>query len=177
MIALVPEQAYGQTISATSQLLIYVPPTLGLNAEFSLYEASDYRPVVVKEFTLPEESGIIVINLATPDQRLTLEPGKSYEWDFVIPVDPNDRSGDAILQGSIERVEPAAELTATLARSANSERPFHLAQAGLWYDTVTALNDLRQAQPNNSQYATQWQQLLESVDLEYLADKPIIAEF
>ncbi|MDX2213156.1 MAG: DUF928 domain-containing protein [Oculatellaceae cyanobacterium bins.114] len=176
LIALVPEQAYGQTISATPKLFIYVPPTLGLRAEFRLTNTEE-QTEVVKEFTLPEGSGIIAITLETPDHSFSLETGKLYEWDFVIPVDPLDPSGDAFLHGSIERVAPDPTLTAALAHSSTLDRQAYLAEAGLWYDTLASLYALRQTNSTNAAYVSQLQQVLESVDLGYLSDKPIVAEF
>ncbi|MBD2462074.1 DUF928 domain-containing protein [Oscillatoria sp. FACHB-1407] len=175
-VVLVPQQVYGRTISAAPKLFIYVPPTQGMKAELNLI-SPDYQLILTKEFTLPQGEGIIVVDLEMPDRNSALQLGALYEWNFVIPIDPVDPSGDVSLYGWVERIEPGSELSSVLAHSTTGDRPLHLAAAGVWYDTLTSLHTLRQLNPDNPHYTAQWQQLLESVDLEYLANQPVIAEF
>jgi hypothetical protein len=47
------------------------------------------------------------------------------------------------------------------------------AQAGLWYDALAALASLRQSQPQNPAFVTEWRELLGAVNLEALANQPI----
>ena len=96
----------GLTTDDSPDLFVYVPETVADTADFLLLEQLEdgtSRELHYHEFSLPEQSGIVRFTLP-----VALEEGKTYEWHFALICDPDDRNGDAIAAGTIERVAPAS---------------------------------------------------------------------
>ena len=65
-------------------------------------------------------------------------------------------------------------LASELEKAAPKDRPSIYANAGLWYDTVTSLVQLREANPNDPQLAEDWTDLLQSIGLDAIAQAPLV---
>ena len=120
--------------------------------------------------TVPTQGGVVSLSLPQDKQ---LEVGQSYRWYFSLICDPLDRSEDTFTSGWVERVDPSPELSTSLKTASAAEVPNLYAQAGLWYDALAALVSLRQSQPQNPAFVTEWRELLGAVNLEALANQPI----
>lgn len=178
-VALLPsEQRIGLTVEANPTLLFNISQPSTASAEFILQEIEGekiIREVYATTIELPKASGVISISVPKgEDSSQSLEVGKRYEWSFALICDLKDRGQDIILDGEIERFEPSAELTSTLQKAAPKERPSVYADAGVWYDAVADLAKLRQEHPNDSQLATDWETLLQSVGLDAIAQSPLV---
>ena len=169
--ALVPAATLGQTTAAYPTFFVYVPPTFAQNAEFVLFDEDDnllYETTV----NIAGRSGIIKLDL--PVENIPpLELSKNYIWEFGLVCDPDDRSGDLSVMGWIERVEMDPSLKNQLEQAPLEARAPIFAGAGLWYDTLAVLAELRKKGPENSIFASQWAELLESVGLETYSPEPL----
>ena len=56
------------------------------------------------------------------------------------------------------------------------ELPALYAQAGIWYEALATLAELRRSKPNDSVLISAWESLLQSVGLDTVAKEPIILE-
>lgn len=173
LLALIPNSNYGTTLSEYPTFFWYVPHTTTQSAEFVLLDEDD-NEVYKSTFQISENPGIISHTLPADGTIAPLEIGKDYHWYFSLICDTRDRSGDIFAEGWIQRVEPSPELADQLATSALSDRPTIYAQAGIWYDALSTLANLYQAEPTNSQLANHWLILLRSVGLEGIASQPLI---
>ncbi|HEY9645612.1 MAG TPA: DUF928 domain-containing protein [Chroococcidiopsis sp.] len=129
----------------------------------TLYEA---------QLVVPNHSSIVTITL--PDSAPALEVNGSYHWAVTLVRDLSDYSGNPIVDGWVERIEPEAGLLSQLQNSAPEDRPALLAAAGLWQDTLASLVQLRQQNPADSSVTADWVSLLTSVDLEAIAEVPVV---
>ena len=79
-----------------------------------------------------------------------------------------------LIRGWIQRVEISPDLRQKLATAREDKIPTIYADAGIWYDALSSLAQLRQKYPDEPKYRQQWGELLQSVGLGELADKPIL---
>ncbi|MDX2215960.1 MAG: DUF928 domain-containing protein [Oculatellaceae cyanobacterium bins.114] len=173
LIALIPSTNFGTTLEARPTFYWNVPPTASPLAEFVLLDAED-NEVYRSTFQLSGDPGIMAFSLKDQANAPDLEIGKDYHWYFSLICDPDDRSGDIFSEGWIQRIAPPTTLTSQLAATAEGDRPRVYAQAGIWYDALNSMANLRQTQPRNPEIATQWTTLLRSVGLDTLAEQPFL---
>lgn len=146
----------------------YVPDQDGeVSAEFTLFDPQGQS--VRQQVVLSGEAGIVGIRLPQP-----LAVDRSYTWRFRIDEDPGDASMNPTVRGAIQRIAIAPTLAAQLEAASAQERITLYAANGIWQDTLTALAQLRQAQPNNTQLQADWSSLLTSVHLRSIATVPIL---
>lgn len=168
LTAIVPVTAEGisyleKTISERPIFRFYVPydKDAGLQAEFILKD-TDEKPVFKTTFPLKSTPGIINISL-TKGQELKVK--QQYRWVFSIICNPDNRSGDATVNGWIQRVSDKEVLTTDPAKVSDQERLNIYANSLLWFDTLDALFALQQAYPEETEYRTIWKSLLRKVGL------------
>ena len=153
---------------------LYIPETGAADAELTVFnELGDTTFQTTIE--LPSTPGTIQVKLpqyqadgVTP----TFESGNLYYWDFALICDPNDRSDDVLLGGGIQRIDASSDFLTQL--DAVADDPLAQAElyatAGAWQETITLAASLRSQNPDA------WAELLTSVDLDFLANQPIIGQ-
>lgn len=169
LTVLVPKDG-GVTLSEYPTFLVYIPPSVqsNLQAEFVLEEAGgiDIYTTVIQP--LPTE-GIISITLPNNPSTEALKIGQSYRWLLSI------RGSDESLEGTIQRVQPSNTLREALKKAKPQELPSLYQQEGIWYEAISSLAELRRQNPSDPVLMEQWKSLLKLVDLEDLADFPLLA--
>lgn len=169
-IALVPEMG-GVTVSEFPSFFFYIPeidgPSPEVTAFFGIVDENN-QIIYETQLNLPETVGIIKIEGTETAAKPSLEVGKIYRWYWEI-------EGGGILTGTVQRVEADPELTEALKRATPEDYPDLYIDAGIWYDSLSVLAELRQADPDNSNLTTRWQKLLASVGLEAIADAPLLS--
>ena len=169
--ALVPATTLGLTAAAYPAFFVYVPPTFAEKAEFVLFDEEDnllYETTV----NIAGRSGIIKVNLPA-DTIAPLEVSKNYVWEFDLVCNPDDRSGDLSVVGWIERVELDSTLNSRVEQTPLEAHAALFAGAGLWYDTLAVLAELRAKGPEDPIFDLQWAELLQSVGLETYSPEPL----
>ncbi len=166
-IPLLPANHLGLTQAERPTILVNLPPAHNAQqAFFSLQDEQNnhhYQTIV----SLPAEAGIFKLKL--PTTAPALEVGKNYKWSLVILCNGFLEPDSPDVTGWVRRINPTLEPTAT-----SLETISQLAAAGIWYDTVSSLADLRQAAPTNPIVSTHWKELLVSVGLDQLAHQPLL---
>lgn len=176
LTALVPVQndvVRGLTTSSNPTLWFYLPVPVGsdLKAEFVLQDTSDdfvYKTPITFNTDSP---GIVPITVEAPDPALKADT--RYKWTLALYCDPIRTSASVYVTGLLESVAANTANTSTQALSP-FEQAAQAAQEGLWFDSLTALGELRQAEPNNPDFTQAWMELLQQVDLEDLAPAPLL---
>ena len=171
LTAIVPASNYGTTILAQPFFLFYIPEDIvGLTAEF-LIETED-ETVYSYVFTIPEEDGIFAVSLGEEDNAFFLFSNVDYRWSLLL--DDSEHQVRQSVSGWIERISPDADFLEELNQMEPSSRPMFYAQAGIWFDAVASLATLRSENPDDSDLETQWIQLLESIGLDDIAERPLL---
>jgi hypothetical protein len=182
LTALVPFDADGipfveQTISDRPTFWFYIPylPISRRNAEFVLIDENEDDVYSVK-FPISQRAGIASLQL--PVTAPPLKEGKKYQWVFSVICNPLNRSGDATVNGWIERVPESATLNTQLKLATLRERVYIYTQAGLWYETFVTFATLRKNNPQDENLKKDWINLLQNfglnrIDLEGWTNYPL----
>ncbi|MBD0345661.1 MAG: DUF928 domain-containing protein [Coleofasciculus sp. Co-bin14] len=168
---LMPATRQGLTVAEHPTFFVYVPQTSAQKALFVLKDDQEdyyYQKIV----SIARLAGIVSFKL--PADAPAIEIGKSYKWFFIIICGERIRPDSPTVKGHIERIAPNPALSKKLNTLLPLERAALYGKDGIWYDTLTALAQLRRSQPNNSALAANWQELLISVGLEAIATKPLL---
>ncbi len=171
------EQEAGQavislTTSERPTFWFYVPYSLSPNrtVEFVLQDARG-NDVYQTSFT---ESGTRpgVVSFQLPAAAPSLEVDVPYHWYFLIYCTPED---PVFVEGWMQRVNPDAALTDRIEGASPQEQVQFYREAGIWQDALTTLGQMRRDNPEDETLMEQWTQLLQSIELEALAQEPIIS--
>ena len=168
--SLAPANYQGLTVAARPTLFVHVPQTTAQEAFFSLQdEQGQYYQTILP---LPDQSGIMSIQL--PEAAPALEVGKSYKWHFVVMCDNSLKPDSPLVEGYIQRINPESALFSQLEELSPLERAAQYGKAGIWHETLTILAQLKKSQPDNSNVAANWEELLTTVGLETIANQPLL---
>jgi Domain of Unknown Function (DUF928) len=176
LVALVPSSSlgnYGLTLDGYPSFYIHMPAVPGARLEFILLDELGDR-IYETGYLVSDQEATFSIDLPRNANLPPLEVGLSYNWQVRLKLNPNSIVTDYIVQGQIERFEPEAALMQDLQGASPEEKVVLYAQAGLWYDALHTLAELRRANPNDPLLANEWAQLLRSVGLDDIADQPLI---
>jgi len=171
LTAIIPENNIETTVAPNPTVYVYVPQTIERTAEFSLVERESEQPVYQKTFSLANHAGIVKIDLP---KTVSLLPGNTYQWEFVIVCDQENREEDESVDGWIERTSLTSEQANKLKKVKLDllKQAQLYAEFGVWNESVNILTRLRDIRP---QANTEWKELLKSVNLDdNIVDAPIL---
>ncbi|MEG4232317.1 DUF928 domain-containing protein [Microcoleus sp. Pol11C3] len=172
---LIPESNIGLTLTESPTFFVYVSQPAA-QVEFILLNADESE--VVYETTLKnDKAGIVGVSLSDKDKTKNIEVGKRYVWSFALACDPLERSGDYIVKGWMQRIEPQANLKKDLVNPDPMAKVIAYAKNGIWYETLATLAEMRRLAPDDSRLTTEWAQLLQSQGLESIAAQPLVQSF
>jgi hypothetical protein len=170
LMPLIPSQHQGLTLASHPSFLVYIPENAQAESGFlSLKDAHDNDYYQAK-IDLKGKVGIVKITL--PNDAPDLEVGGDYKWSLAMMSDLLLKPDTPFVQGYVTRVASESQLKEQLSAATPLEEASIYGKAGLWYETVATLASLKQANPNDAEIGTQWQQLLNSVGLEKIATQP-----
>lgn len=162
---------FGVTLAEHPTFFAYVPQTTARAVEFLLIEENDTgKSTVIDEATLPISGNPQVIRFKLDPQRPPLQVGKNYRWSFATVCDrknlARDASGNPYIEGLIQRVAPEPMVSQQLEQASAHDRANLYAEHGYWLDAIEAMANLRCARPNDAALASDWTQLLQSMELD-----------
>lgn len=174
LTALTPGNFLPLTVSEHPTFFWYVPSSSAEKLEFTLMDETDSQVIYTTTIPVPSKAGIVGFTLPKANAP-ALKTGKMYHWYLAMVCNSNDRTGDTVVDGWIERTSQSASLTEQL-KQANSlrEQAAVYAEAGIWHEAVSTLANLRQKQPENPELLNSWGELLRSVQLEQFAQEPVV---
>jgi hypothetical protein len=175
--ALVPDSGVGATVTAYPTVFWYIPKSSASEVELVLRDAREPdKDIYSTRYTLAKSAdgsvvgspGIMSLPLPAFTNLSPLEMGHDYYWQLALicSPDPLDRSNDIIAGGGIVRVKPDPTLAQRIQQATPQDRVALYANAGLWYETVATLAELRRDRPNDNDLAQAWNKLLNSVGLD-----------
>lgn len=167
LAALVPDHM-GLTTQAQPPFYWFFSGAIKEEIEFTLIDERHIKPLLETNLNIPSREGIQCLSLT--DYGIRLSNNIPYQWFVAIISDPNQRSKDIVVCGSIKRIEPSQSLISKLSQSNRTEVPFIYAEEGLWYDTLSTLNQLIAADPNDVGLQKQRIDFFEQVGLWEVAE-------
>lgn len=173
-VPLLPATEPVLTTTKYPTFFVDLPKSSAKAAELRLFSSNKERMIYETTVTLPNKPGIVSFSLPANGTLPPLEVGKSYYWQLAVICDPDDRSGDVLVEGPVQRVELNSSLVNELRKAPSREHPAIYAEAGIWYEALTSLAKLRRSSPNDSTITADWTELLKSAGLDAVAQKPLI---
>jgi Domain of Unknown Function (DUF928) len=175
LTALVPLSNLGLTAEGFPTFYWYVPQNTCL-AEFRLVEVdptnNNETVLYLSRMDLSGNGRIVGLSLPKDGSLMPLKAGKEYFWDvgLVSPTSADDPPSNFV-KGWVKRVEPNANLATVLKTAKGMDRYEAYASAGLWYDALKTLVDMRAATPNSPTLNQAWSELFNSdaVELQVIA--------
>ena len=79
-----------------------------------------------------------------------------------------------LVGGLIQRVQLPQDMVAKIEKATMRDRVNLYAENGIWYDTLATYAQQRRDNPNNSELAKDWANLLKQVGLEEIAAEPLV---
>lgn len=101
--------------------------------EFILRDVATDRALYGKMLTLPEQGGLVTLDLEEFADAPELAVGGEYYWYLSLICDRGDRAKDIVVEGDLRRVAAIAPTNSPLS-------------SGLWHDAMDEFNRLRQGQ-------------------------------
>ena len=158
---------YGLTASNRPSIFLHIPQSTVQEVFFSLKD-EDNNHLFQTRFAIPSSSGIVRFDL--PDTAPELNPDMEYKWSFVLLCNNRLRPDSPRLEGWMQ-FKDDPDLIEQVATMGLLEQATLYGERGIWFDTLTALADYRQSQPNG--WGT-WAEFLESVGLTEIATEPLV---
>lgn len=158
---------FGVTVSERPTFFAYVPKTRARKIEFLLIDEQHSRAVVDEQAqTISGEPQIISF---TVNRAVGLTAERNYKWYFTTvcnPDDPvrDDNSGNPSISGLVERHSP--DLPTKKLTGADADQ-------GAWLDVLSELAKARCKAPTDPTIASDWQNLLQAMELKKI---PKLAE-
>ena len=176
LVALMPESEetglpyLEQTVEAYPTWYFYVPykPKIGRKIEFVLIDVNE-DIIYQEKFTLKNSPGILRLSLPKNISGFTngLESNQLYRWVFSIICNESNRSGDATVNGWLERIPSPLQTTIpTTTKQKNHYRIY--AENLIWFDVVNELANLRISYPEDPVIEENWNALLNLLRLRNL---------
>ena len=174
LIALVPEDSVSITASNKPQLFFYIPETSQSNLiEFVVRNQQD--ELVYETFLeTSDRSGIITIELPESISQELLKTNEDYHWYLSMICDRQKRSHDIVVEGWLRRVEINPAIIPKLHNASPVEQARLYQQQGIWHDALSVLAQERKTPNYQAPAQAKWNELLNSIGLEELANQPLI---
>ncbi len=164
---LLPKTNIGFTVEERPTIFIYVPPTTAKKVLFTFQE-EDAKNYFQINLPLPEKPGVVGVKL--PDSVPALKINKNYKWSLIIVCTEDLETDSPWVSGWVRRVQTNQSLILPGSLDSVSQ----LAKSGIWYDLLSTLAQLRRSQPNNQDVSHAWQDLLNNVGLNAIANEPLV---
>lgn len=171
LMALVPQEFTGNTLSERPTFLVYLPES---NAEEAIFSLKDEVGNLIYQTILPISGEAGVAKVTIPNTIPALEIGKNYQWLTALVVDGRLTPSTPYVDGWIQRVATTPEMAKALSQTDRLARAQSLASLGIWYDTAATLIEMREAQPESEVALKNWQELLTSVGLKDIQAVPLL---
>jgi hypothetical protein len=175
MTPLTPGPKLGLTVASRPTFFVYIPATSAQQAHFTL---KDDKNRGVYQTLLPISITGGVVGITLPEEQPPLELGKTYSWSVALICQPT-QTDTPMVRGQVRRVEQKVGQMPNypnrmMSQKALLEQAASYGKAGIWYDSLNLLAQLRKTQPTDHTIASNWVKLLDSVGLEAIANQPLL---
>jgi hypothetical protein len=157
LLVLAPDHV-GQTAHEQPVLYWYLSRATSYPVAVTLIDLDSPIPLLKTRLGPPLQPGVLRVRLA--DYGVRLVPGTLYQWFVALMPDTMHACEEVLSGGVIVRA-----LAADKRPPSKAAAPQRYAEAGLWYDAISAISDLIEAAPHDATLRQQRAALLEQVGL------------
>jgi Domain of Unknown Function (DUF928) len=169
-------KVWGLTASEYPTIWFYVPypQSLVSRIDFTLYNRDDLSNQV---FYKEERKSALrpgIISFSLPRTKRPMTVNQLYQWELKLTLNRNLEK-EVFVTGWIQRAALSNELGKKLKLATLHEQAILYAENGIWYDAISTLANLRRDLPQNLVIKQDWEDILKSVDLDELSNKPFFS--
>jgi hypothetical protein len=161
---LTPDSKGGSTYAERPTFMAYVAQTTAKKVFFSVRDGQGRYHYQTMQ-ALPAAHGLM--RFVLPESANALKPGHQYHWSVVLVCGETLRPDSPRVDGWIERLDQAAPTQAKQMQPLERAQMYY--DQGIWYDAVAAVADARQQQPGDRTTQAAWQELLQAMGLDQVA--------
>lgn len=168
---ILPVPSQRLTLASHPTLLAYLPSTSAERVYLRIKnhnEEYDYATVL----PITGQAGIIRITL--PPDAPALEKGQNYQWFLALMCQGVLKPDSPTVEGSLTRVSSQIPSSEQIKAMSQLEQAKMYAEAGIWYETISILAQLRTEKSEDSNLFSIWEKVLSSVGLESLVQVELI---
>jgi hypothetical protein len=167
------DSVLGLTVAERPTFWFYVPYSLTPTQDIEFVLQDDKGNEVYRSLLTASDTSPGVVGFELPSTEAPLAVGKMYHWFFTIYCNPENREVHPFVHGWVQRVALNPSLKRQLAQATPQETVALYRANEIWYEAVTSLAKLRRKNPENALLTDEWTKLLQSFNLEAIAQKPI----
>jgi hypothetical protein len=168
-------KVWGLTASEQPTLWFYIPYSQDSisRIDFILNDGdnSANRTVYQNSIQPPTQPGII--NFPLPKTNVPFAIDKLYQWELKLTM-KRQLDKEISVKGWIQRAGLNSDLSNLIKQATPDRQAAIYAENGLWYDALSTLAELRRDRPQDLAIVQDWKNILKSVDLGKLANKPFV---
>ena len=168
LICILSPRGVGTTLSPKPVVYWYLSRSTRLPVHLALNRNRQPRPVFQCVLDGEKQSGFHAIDFAR--EGISLEPNQEYELVIALRPAADDPSLDAVSSGFLQLVVPDRSAAAVLSAAAREDRPYLLAEEGIWYDSLSELFSQLAEHPDDSDLVDARQSLLRQASLNAVAE-------
>jgi len=168
---ILPAPSQRLTLASHPTLLAYFPETSAERVYLRIKNHNqeyDYATIL----PITGQGGIIRVTL--PPDAPALEKGQNYQWFLALMCQGVLKPDSPTVHGSLTRVSTNSTSLEQIKAMTQLERAQMYAEAGIWYETISILAQLRKEKSEDSNLFSIWEKVLSSVGLESLAQVELI---
>jgi Domain of Unknown Function (DUF928) len=166
---------WGLTTSERPTWWFYIPYAQDSidRIDFSLIDGDNpaNRTVDRNSIQPPTQPGIV--NFSLPQTSVPLTIDKLYQWELKLTM-KRQLDKEISVKGWIQRAGLNNELSDVIKQATPAGQAALYAENGLWYDALSTFAELRRDRPQDLEIVKDWKNILKSVDLGKLANKPFV---
>ncbi|MEI6443762.1 MAG: DUF928 domain-containing protein [Nostocales cyanobacterium ELA583] len=180
LVALTPSDKDVQFTTAEHPTFFFSIPESGKETirEFKFIlqqaDAQTTKPIYETTFTPTPVGKKGILSISIPRDKAPLKTGKEYTWTFSMsyPLEPDVFPKS--INGKIERVQDEfiADQIQQTTKPLDQVRLYTI--SGFWENSLSILANLRRQNPNDPDVQQSWTELLKSVNLEAIANEPLL---
>ena len=168
---ILPSPNQSLTSASHPTFLAHVPSTsankvfLRIKGDKEEYEYTTILPI-------SGQGGIIRVTL--PPEAPALKIAQNYQWFLAVMCQGSLLPDSPTVQGSVTRVATTIKSSEQFPAMSRLEQAQMYAEAGIWYETISILAQLREEKPEDSNLFSIWEKVLSSVGLKSLAQAELV---
>jgi Domain of Unknown Function (DUF928) len=168
-------KVWGLTANEHPTLWFYIPYAQNSisRIDFSLSDGDNPTNRTVYQNAIQSSTQPGIINFSLPQTSTPLAIDKLYQWELKLTM-KRQLEKEISVTGWIQRVGLNSELSDLIKQATPDRQAALYAENGLWYDALSTLAELRRDRTQDPTIVQDWKNILKSVDLGKLANKPFV---
>ena len=157
--SLMPKGNYGLTLQEIPAIYVYLPQTSAKQVVLAIQDETEaYHEIAF----IPITKNSQIVSFTLPENKPALTPGKHYKWKLTLVCGDIPDVEDPKLEGWVKRVD-RNNLPTEFSQTNEIAQLDWYGKNGYWYDLLLQLEKAKQANPEDPDLTSLWQNLLQRV--------------